>query len=153
MDYKNLDRIGKLATESAIKRLNFTARQYKLSERVYIEGSDPRYLSRYTEAGFKTILGIHPLPEKNWLASLSVNVYKVAYYFYDITALAMPYGALNNPKYSDQAARSLSNVPIFLFHVPIDIDLFEALLKNSNVKAFLAGRDKSVYYFSMTACQ
>ena len=124
-----------------------------MSERVYIEGSNPYYLSSYTQAGFKTILGIHPLPEQNWLANLSVNVYKVAYYFSDITVLAMPYGALDNPKYSEQAAKSLSSIPMFLFHVPIDMTLFASLLKNDNVRVFLAGRDMSVNYFDMTACE
>jgi len=152
LDYKNLDRLDEQQTQSAIKRLLSITEKNSFIESVYIEGSNPLILSKYTDAGFNTILGIHPLPSSNWLASLSVSVYKLAYYFNNITALALPYGDLNNPVYSEGAADALSSIPLFLFHVPLDKPLVQSLLDNQGVKVLLVGRDKSVNYFDMNSC-
>lgn len=152
LDYKNLDRLDEGATQSAIKRMQFITEQTGFKQQVYIEGSNPIILANYTRAGFHTILGIHPLPQGNWLSGLSISIYKLAYYFNDITALAMPYGELNNPTYSEHAGDALSSIPLFVFHVPVNRALIQSLLENDDVNVLLVGRDKSVNYFDMTAC-
>lgn len=152
LDYKNLDRLDENETKSAIKRLQFITEQTGFTRQVYIEGSNPLILSNYTRAGFHTILGIHPLPQSNWLSGLSISIYKLGYYFNDITALAMPYGELKDPTYNEQAADALSSIPLFVFHVPVDKDLVQSLLENQGVNVLLVGRDKSVNYFDLTRC-
>jgi len=152
LDYKNLDRLDEVETQAAIKRLQLITDQTDFTKQVYIEGSNPLILANYTRAGFHTILGIHPLPQSNWLAGLSISIYKLAYYFNDITALAMPYGDLNNPIYNKQAMDALSSIPLFIFHVPVNRVLVQSLLDNQGVNVLLVGRDKSVNYFDMTSC-
>lgn len=153
LDYKNLDRLNEVETQSAIKRLSGITELTGFTKQVYIEGSNPLILSKYTRAGFNTILGIHPLSQSNWLGSLSVNVYKLAYYFNDITALAMPYGELEDPTYSEQAGMALSSIPLFIFHVPENRPLIRSLLDDRGVKVLLVGRDRSVNYFDMKSCR
>ena len=86
LDYKNLGRITEEQTTTAIERLlTITAFDPALRQRIYIEGSNPLMLSRYTDAGFRTIFGIHPPPDNHWLASVGVNIFKMAYYFNNIS--------------------------------------------------------------------
>ena len=152
LDYKNLDRLDELQTQKAIARLLTITQRPDFVKNVYIEGSNPLILSRYTDAGFNTILGIHPLPSSNWLANLSISVYKLAYYFNNITALGLPYGDLTNPTYSEDAKKALSTIPLFVFHVPTDRSLVQSLLDNPGVNVLLVGRDQSINYFDMKAC-
>ena len=152
LDYKNLNRITLKETEIAIERLLAITAGNLVRDRLYIEGSDPWLLSVYTDAGFKTILGIHPPYESNWLSSLTNNVYKMAYYFNNISAIAMSYGLLNDPAYGAQTQAIFNHVPVFLFHVPDNKQLITKLKKQSNVRVMLIGRDISLDRASMNDC-
>lgn len=152
LDYKNLEHMTAAETEQAIKRLIAITEVDAIRDRLYIEASNPLALSRYTDAGFKTILGIHPLPEKNIFSSVVVNAYKIAYCFNNITALAMPYGSIDNPVYGKRAQKRFGAVPLFLFHVPEDEALLKELVDKESVRVMLAGRDKSIDRFDTTNC-
>ena len=151
LDYKNLEHLSSSETQAAIKRLQEIT-DASLRERLYIEASNPFSLGVYTEAGFKTILGIHPLPEANVFASIVLSGYKLAYFFADISAIAMPYGRIDKPIYGSATAEALMTIPRFLFHVPDDKVLLEHLLADKEVRVLLVGRDKSIDRFGMTAC-
>lgn len=153
LDYKNLEHITATETEHAIERLLSITQEDGLRERIYIEASNPLALANYTDAGFKTILGIHPLPETNVLASFVINGYKIAYYFNNITALAMPYGTMEKPVYGADAEQNFMTIPIFLFHVPDDKVLLHTLVNKKHVRVILAGRDKSIDRFAIDGCQ
>lgn len=153
LDYKNLEHLSEAETQQAINRLLSITEDDDIRERLYIEASNPLALSKYTDAGFKTILGIHPLPERNVFASLLVNGYKIAYYFNNITAIAMPYGRVENPVYGESAEESFMTVPIFLFHVPDDRTLLRTLVDKKSVRVILAGRDQSINRFDINGCQ
>ena len=153
LDYKNLDRLSVDETSKAIQKLSEITNFDSIKERLYIEGSNPLKLSLYNDAGFKTILGIHPLPQTNLLSSIVLNGYKIAYYFTNTTALAMPYGSLEKPIYGDDAQISLKDIPVFLFHVPDDKKLLQSLVEKRDIKALLAGRDKSLNRFSINMCE
>ncbi len=152
LDYKNLEHLAAAETAQAIKRLKAITEDDAIRERLYIEASNPLALSRYTDAGFKTILGIHPLAEKNIFSSVVVNAYKIAYYFNNITALAMPYGSIDNPVYGKSAEKSFGPIPVFLFHVPVDDALLDDLVHKNSVRVILAGRDKSIDRFDIDNC-
>ncbi|MDQ7047910.1 MAG: hypothetical protein Q9M39_10030 [Sulfurovum sp.] len=152
-DYKNLDKLTAQETEKAIERLLSITQKDAIGKRLYIEGSNPLILSKYTHAGFKTILGIHPLRESNPFASMVINAYKIAYYFTDISAIALPYGSIDKPIYGKNTEKNLSPIPIFLFHVPDNKDLLESLLRKSSIKVLLVGRDVSVDRFDANACE
>jgi len=153
LDYKNLDRLSMDETKAAIKRLDSITKDSNIKKRLYLEGSTPNTLDIYTNAGYSTLFAFHPLKADSIFSSISSNIYKIAYYFYDITAIAMPYGPLNNPKYSQQTQENLKGIPTFLFHVPEDEKLLKELVKKEDVRVLLVGRDKSVNYAQITNCK
>jgi len=152
LDYKNLDRLSKEETQNAIERLDVITEGNDFKERFYIEGSTPNTLDIYTKAGYKTLFAFQPLKADSIFSSISSNIYKIAYYFYDITAIAMPYGPLGNPKYSEQTQKNLQGIPTFLFHVPENEKLLNELVEKKDVRVMLVGRDKSVNYAYITNC-
>jgi hypothetical protein len=152
LDYKNLDRLSLKETQQAIQRLNTISKIHNIKDRLYIEGCTPWHLSNYAKAGFKTLLSFHPLPQNSLFHSISSNFFKMVYYFSDANSLAMQYGKLNNPKYSDVTAKNLKGIPQFLFHVPVDINLAKKLMKNKDVRVILMGRDESVNFGSVNTC-
>jgi glycerophosphoryl diester phosphodiesterase len=153
LDYKNLDRLSIEETQLAIKRLNkITKDEIGLKDRLYIEGSTPNTLEIYTNAGFKTLFAFQPLKEDSIFSSISSNIYKIAYYFYNITAVALPYGPIENPKYSKQTQENLKGIPTFLFHVPDEEALLEELVKKDDVRVMLIGRDKSINRSNINNC-
>ncbi|WP_345975133.1 hypothetical protein [Sulfurimonas sp. HSL3-7] len=152
LDYKNLEHLTAAETAQAINRLKSITEDDAIRDRLYIEASNPLALSRYTDAGFKTILGIHPLSEKNIFSSLVINAYKIAYYFNSITALAMPYGSVDNPVYGKRAEERFGSIPVFLFHVPVNDSLLNELVRKNSVRVILAGRDKSIDRFDINNC-
>lgn len=153
LDYKNLDRIGKEQTTKAITRLLQITNKSSIRERLYIEGSNPLILSRYTDAGFKTILAVRPLPQNNIFTSISANIFKMIYYFNNITALTMPYGDIKNPFYGEKTQNALETIPVFLFHVNDDETFLKSLVQKDDVKVILAGRDKSLNRFYINNCK
>jgi len=152
LDYKNLDRLSDLETQNSIKRLDKITKDSNLKERLYIEGSTPNTLENYTKAGYKTLFAFQPLKADSIFSSISSNIYKIAYYFYDVTAVALPYGPLENPKYSKQTQENLRGIPTFLFHVPNDEKLLKKLVKEKDVRVMLVGRDESVNRANITNC-
>ena len=153
LDYKNLDRISDAETTQAIKRLLSITQENNLRERLFIEGSNPLRLSDYTEAGFKTLLAVRPLPQDNILASISANLFKIGYYFSNVTALAIPYGEIQNPFYGQKSQEALHEVPVFLFHIPDDENLLYSLVKKEQVRVMLVGRDESKDRFYIDNCK
>jgi hypothetical protein len=152
LDYKNLDDLGVEETEKAIRRLKVITSDGTLRERLYIEGSNPLRLSLYTDAGFNTILGIHPLSERNPFSSIVINGYKMLYVYSNITGIALGYGSVERPVYGEATSKRLGSIPVFLFHVPDDKVLLQRLVNTPNVRALLAGRDVSIDRFGITAC-
>ncbi len=153
LDYKNLDKLSTKETQQAIARLLHITQADAIRERLYIEGSNPLLLSMYTDAGLKTILGIHPLRESNPLSSIVVNGYKMAYYFNNISGLAFASGSVDDPVYGPKMKKSLGDIPLFLFHVPDDPKLLQQLVHNKRVKVLLVGRDKSLNRFRLNSCE
>ena len=144
IDYKNLDRLNTKETLQAIKRLNKITNIHHLKERIYLEGSTPNHLQYYSDAGYKTLFAFGPLPNNHIFSSISSNIYKIAYYFYDLSAIAIQYGSIENPKYGEDSQRNLKGIPTFLFHVPNDTALLKKLAKNKDVRVLLVGRDLSI---------
>lgn len=153
IDYKNLDRLSDEETVSALERLSEITKFDGIKSRIYLEGSNPFILSKYTEAGFKTILGIHTPTESSLLASFALNVFKVAYYFNNITAFAMSYGLQEDPQFGDKAQKILIGLPVFLFHVPDNEALIKNLMEKEEVRAILAGRDLSLNRANLNVCR
>ena len=152
LDFKNLGQFDNEQTDQIINRLEHVTRFDNVKERLYIEGSNPLLMTRYTNAGFKTILGIHPLPESSFVSSFVVNVYKLGYFFNNITVIAMPYGKLDDPTFGPDTIKSLEHIPSFIFHVPPDDRLVRDLVNTQNVRVVLVGKDLSINRYSIDTC-
>jgi len=152
LDYKNLDRLNKEDTLKAIQRLEEITKIYHIKERIYLEGCNPFSLSLYENAGFKTLLSFHPLPEDSPFTSISSNFFKMIYYFSNTTALAMQYGKVDNPKYNKITERNLKGIPQFIFHVPTDKELIQNLIQKKDIKVLLIGKDQSVNFSYFDSC-
>lgn len=153
IDYKNLDKLSVQESNHAIKRLLSIIPEAIFRKSLYIEGSNPFRLSMYTDAGFRTILGIHPLRESSLFSSIVINGYKLGYYFSNITGVALAYGSIDNPIYGEETEKSLASIPTFLFHVPDDNALLHTLVTKSSVRVFLVGRDISLNRFHINNCK
>lgn len=144
IDYKNLDRLSSEDTLKSIQRLNKITSIHHIKDRIYLEGSTPNHLQYYADAGYKTLFAFGPLRNNHIFSSISSNFYKIIYYFYDMSAIAIHYGSIDNPKYGEDSQRNLKGIPTFLFHVPNNTALLEKLAKNKDVRVLLVGRDISV---------
>lgn len=152
LDFKNLGKLDEQQTDLVIQHLEKITHFDSIKERLYIEGSNPLLLSKYTDAGFKTILGIHPIRESIFLSSFVVNIYKLGYYFNNITVIAMPYGELDDPTFGKKTINSLSAIPTFVFHVPDDEKLVRNLVNTDSVRVVLVGKDLSINRYNINAC-
>ncbi len=144
VDYKNLDRLDKATSLKAIQRLDAITKVHHIKERIYLEGSTPNHLQYYADAGYKTLFAFGPLPQSHLFSSISSNFYKIGYYFYDMSAIAIQYGKIDDPKYGKTAQENLKGIPTFLFHVPNETQLLQELATNPDVRVLLVGRDLSV---------
>lgn len=151
LDYKNLDRISTEQTKKAIKRLQSISSMNNIKNRLYIEGSDPFMVSLYTDAGFYTILGIHPLRSSNFFSKVVLNGYKIGYGLFNISAIAMPSGKKDELIYTDKTKKILKNIPIFLFHIPNDDKLLSKLVNDPSIRVMLVGRDKNINRYDLTS--
>ena len=137
LDFKNLDKLSTQDTQDAIQRLLEVTKQNNLRQRVYIEGSNPLKLSLYTDAGLKTLLGMHPLNDNSLFAAIAADAFKVVYHFMNISALAMAYGEVDNPDYGKKTEEGFKNIPIFLFHLPHERAILEKVVRKKNVRVVL----------------
>ncbi len=135
-DFKNLDKLSAANSNKAINKL-LSITDENLRKHFYIEGSNPLKLSLYADAGFQTLLGMRPLKDSNIFAPLAADAFKIVYYFFNISALAMAYGDEENPYYGEKTEKSFKNIPIFLFHLPHKRELLKKLVVKKNVKVIL----------------
>ena len=84
-----------------------------------------------------------------------VNLYKIAYYFSDITVVASrATHRVNpeNPKYTTLIQEQFSNIPIFLFHTPDDPKYLQELMDDPLVRVILVGAGQSIDRFDISNC-
>ncbi len=153
LDYKKLRYLNDEQTQQAIDRLFEISQKNNLKDRIYVENEAPVNLYKYRKAGLHTIFDTSPVPESmSVLSAFMINIYKMFYYFGDHSVMAMNYGDLNDPIYGEKTRRRLKNVPVFLYHLPVDEALIDELLKEENVKAFIVGNNQSVNYHYKNNC-
>ena len=153
MDYKNLGKISSQETSEAIARLLEITQKNSLRERIYIEGTHPLKLAEYTDAGFKTIFDIQPLPQSSFTTKVVLELYKAFYARGGFTVLGMHYGKIDNPTYGDKMKKILGDIPVFLYHVPDDSALLEQFLENEQIRVMLVGRDINLNRFDRNRCK
>ncbi len=151
VDFKNLDRLSDTETMQAIRRLEAITRP---AERhyLYLEGSNPLMVGKYTRAGFNTILAALAIPDDSFAAGFVSDINKLVYYFSDVTVLAFYQTRRGTPYFAEKLAEAYRNVPVFLFHVEDDPSAIDAFLPQQNIRVMLIGRDLSIERFELNHC-
>ena len=153
LDFKNLRHLSKQQTAEAIQRLYDISQKNNLSERIYIEGEDPINISRYRQAGFHTIFDTHPLIDDSILSGVSITLYKIFFYFGDHTVMGMPYSKRTGTViYGPKNRERLGNIPVFLYHVPVDEKLVAELIELPAVRATIVGVGQSLNLHYLDHC-
>jgi hypothetical protein len=153
LDFKKLRRLTNQQANEAVQRLKEISAKNGLSERIYVEGENPTNLAHFRKAGFHTIFDTHPEPDNSFFEPFMITVYKMFYYFGDHTVMGMEYGDIDNPVFGPNTRRRLGDIPVFLYHVPVDEALLDELLSIKSVRAFIVGNNQSVNFHYKNACQ
>ena len=154
LDYKKLRHLNEEQTQQAIQRLFEISKKNNLKDRIYIENEAPVNLLKYRKAGLHTIFDTSPVPESmSFVSALMVNLYKMFFYFGDHSVMAMNYGELDDPIYGEHTRERLKNVPVFLYHLPVDETLVNELLALKNVRAFIVGNNQSINFHNKNSCE
>lgn len=152
LDYKGLRRLDESQTREAIQRLFAISAKNGLSQRIYVEGEAPVNIFRYRKAGFHTIYDTHPLSDSNFFTPFVITLYKMIFYFGDHSVMGMEYGEIDNPVYGTTTRKLLSNVPVFLYHLPVSEALVDEMLALEKVRAFIVGNNQSVNFHHKNNC-
>jgi len=152
LDFKKLRRLTHQQALQAVQRLKDISRHDGLQQRIYVEGENPTNLAVFRRAGFHTIFDTHPVPDNSIFGAFMMTLYKIFYYFGNHTVMGMKYGTVENPIYGINMRRRLGDLPVFLYHVPVDETLVDELLTIDSVRAFIVGNNQSVNFHSKNNC-
>ncbi|MDQ7050857.1 MAG: hypothetical protein Q9M92_15540 [Enterobacterales bacterium] len=152
LDLKKLGRLSKPQAQAAAARLLKITEGQSIRNKIYIEGEDPINLAAFRDAQFHTIFDTQPLKGSYWLSDFVMTLYKMIFYFNDFSVMAMNSGAIDDPIFDQDAEIILSNVPLFLYHIPDNIALLQKYSDMKNVKVML-NTDHSADRFQLNSCQ
>lgn len=153
LDYKKLRYLNEQQTQEAIQRLFDISQKNGLKDRIYIENEAPVNLLQYRKSGLHTIFDTSPVAESmSWLSTFMITGYKMLFYFGDHSVMAMNYGELDDPIFGVATRERLENVPVFLYHLPVDESLIDEILSLDNVRAFIIGNNQSVNFHHKNNC-
>jgi hypothetical protein len=152
LDFKKLRKLSREQIVTAIQRLNDISLRNRLKERIYIEGENPSKLSLFKDAGFYTLFDTHPEAFGSLMAPVVVNIFKTIFYFGNYTVMGMEYGTTKDPVYNLKTRQRLGNIPVFLYHVPVEDIVIDELLAMAPVRAFIVGNGQSVNYHHKNNC-
>lgn len=153
LDFKRIRHLSDEQTQDAIQRLHAISEKSDRYKRLYVEGEAPFTILQYRKAGFHTIYDTHPEPESNAIISaIMINLYKIIFYYGGHSVMGMEYGELDDPVFGPENRKRLKDVPLFLYHVPVDESLVNDLLATENIRAFIVGNNVSVNLHDMNSC-
>ncbi|MFT5050525.1 MAG: hypothetical protein ACI8QZ_001927 [Chlamydiales bacterium] len=151
LDFKKLRMLDDAGLAAAVAELEELTLMGGLKQRFYVEGEDPINLSAFRDAGFKTILDTHPLPDSNFVTPGLINLYKLLFYFGDFTVMGMNYGMLDDPIYGARTRQSLGTIPVFIYHVDDDASVLDELTHLEAVRVILV-KNHSVNRYDLSGC-
>jgi len=152
LDLKKLGRLTKPQAQAAANRLSQITSEKNIHDNIYIEGEDPINLAAFRDAKFHTIFDTQPLKGSYWLSDFVVTLYKMIYYFNDFSVMAMNSGDVADPIFDQEAQSILSEVPLFLYHVPNNLALLQSYSDMKNVRVLL-NTDHSADRFHLNSCK
>ncbi len=141
LDWKNLRHLNRDQLQAALARLKQITDRGDLRNRVYVEGEAPFSLLAVRQAGFQTIYDCRPLLDSNILDPVIVDVFKAVYYFGGFTAMSLNSGTRTEPIYGRSTRIQLRNIPLFVYHVPDDMEFLKELASLRDVRVIIIQQD------------
>ena len=81
------------------------------------------------------------------LNSLTSDIYKISSYSGEFIVMSTNYDRKEGPIYVGETVKLLGNIPLFIYHIPVDEALIDELVDNSRVRVLLIGNNQSVDFF------
>lgn len=147
LDWKKMRHLSEQQLQAAITRLKKITDTGTLRDRIFVEGEAPLSLLAVKQAGFQTMYDCRPMLDSNIINPVFIDVFKAIYYFADFTVLGMKSGTRVKAVYGPKTRNALRNIPIFLYHVPDDVELLKELASLSNVRVIIIRQDVDRFDF------
>ena len=141
LDWKDLRQLNRNQLLAALARLKQITARGNLRDRVYVEGEAPFSLLAVNQAGFQTIYDCRPMLDSNFLGPVLVDVFKAVYSFGGFTVMGMNSGTRTDPIYGPNTRRVLRTIPVFVYHVPDDMEFLEELASSRDVRVIILQQD------------
>ena len=147
LDWKKLRHLDRDQLQAAITRLDLLMDRGDLRDRVYVEGEDPLSLLAIKQAGFQTIYDCKPTFDSNIMGPVVADLFKAVYYFGGFTVMALNSGTRSEPIYGPNTRCGLRNIPVFLYHLPDDVEFMEELVSSKDVRVIIIRQDINRFGF------
>ncbi|HEX7029915.1 MAG TPA: hypothetical protein VF254_04915 [Gammaproteobacteria bacterium] len=152
LDFKHMRHLGDEAIADAAARLVEIADGLGMAKnRIYVEGATPFHLAHFRDAGFRTIFDIQPLADGHFMTPFVINLYKALFHFGDFDVLGMNYYYRGEPIYGPVTRELLGGVPVFIYHIPDDVQLLRELSAIPEVRVLL-DHDHGADRYAVNAC-
>jgi hypothetical protein len=147
LDWKKLRHLKRGQLQAALARLEQLMDRGDLKDRVYVEGETPLSLLAIKQAGFQTIYDCKPTFDSNIMGPVVVDLFKAVYYFGGFTVMGLNSGTRAVPIYGPNTRCGLRNIPVFLYHLPDDIEFMEELVFSREVRVIIIRQDINRFGF------
>ncbi|HEX7046879.1 MAG TPA: hypothetical protein VF275_04850 [Gammaproteobacteria bacterium] len=153
LDFKHMRHLDDGAIVDATSRLVEIVDSLGMEkESIYVEGATPFHLAHFHDAGFRTIFDIQPLSDGHFMTPIVVNLYKAIFYFGDFSVLGMNYAYRGEPIYGPMTRQLLGDIPVFIYHIPDDVELLRELSALPEVRVLL-DHDHGADRYGISACE
>jgi len=147
LDWKKLRHLDGDQLQTALTRLKQITDRGNMMDRVYVEGEDPLSLRIVKKAGFKTIYDCKPTYDANILGPIVADLFKAVYYFGGFTVMGLNSGTRAEPIYGPITRRALRNIPMFVYHLPDDVEFLDEIASSRDVRVIIIQQDIDRFSF------
>jgi hypothetical protein len=147
LDWKKLRYLNRNQLQAALTRLKQVTDRGTLRDRVYVEGAAPFSLLAVRQADFQTLYDCSPMLDSNILSPVLVDVFKAVYFFGGFTVMGMQSGTKAQPVFGPNTRCLLRNIPMFIYHVPDDMEFLKELASFRNVRVIIIRQDINHFEF------
>ena len=75
------------------------------------------------------------------------DLFKAVYYFGGFTVMGLNSGTRSEPIYGPNTRCGLRNIPVFLYHLPDDVEFMEELVSSKDVRVIIIRQDINRFGF------
>ena len=152
LDFKRHGQLTRAQAIAAAARLAAIADGAGIGRtQLWVEATEPFNMMPFVRAGFRTIFDVHPPADAHLLTPLATQLHKAVFLAGGFTVMGMNYGSAEAPIYGPLARQLLGDIPVFLYHVPMDRGLLAELVRIPAVRVVMTG-DHSADVYDIDAC-